>query len=252
MPTTSSAQFKQSAIIHTLRQCRMFQGLGDDALAAVAETCVLKACAKGTTLFRENEEADGFFVVQSGSIGIVRTTNEGREQVLCVFHAGESFAEVVLTGLNTYPASAVAFEATQVVLVKKAEFRALIFRQPELALRMLGSMSFHLKHFVQLLEDLKFKQIESRLAHWLLRQVPDGRGGSENGIVELGSSKKLLASQLGVTSETLSRTLARFRDEGLITVSGRKITLLNRAGLRAYEESATGGEPPCMDDHSTR
>ncbi|MDX2110422.1 MAG: Crp/Fnr family transcriptional regulator [Verrucomicrobiota bacterium] len=241
-----ASQFKQTAIIHTLRQCRMFQGLGEEALSAVAETCVLKTYAKGTMLFRENEPVAGFYVLQSGSVGIVRTTGDGREQVLCVFHPGESFAEVALTGMNTYPAGAVAYETAQVVLVRNEAFRALIFRQPELTLRMLGSMSFHLKHLVQLLEDLKFKQIESRLAHWLLRQVPEKINSGDEGIVELASSKKLLASQLGVTSETLSRTLARFRDEKLIAVTGRTITLRNRAGLRAYEESASGGEPPCI------
>ena len=47
-------------------------------------------------------------------------------------------------------------------------------------------------------------------------------------------SKKVLAGQLGVTSETLSRTLARFRDEGSIAVDGKRITLRDPERLRAW------------------
>jgi CRP/FNR family transcriptional regulator len=46
----------------------------------------------------------------------------------------------------------------------------------------------------------------------------------------------VLAGQLGVTSETLSRTLARFRREGLIEVAGARIRVIAGQGLRAYAE----------------
>ena len=90
-------------------------------------------------------------------------------------------------------------------------------------------MSLHLKHLVQTLQDYKGRQIEGRLVDWLLRHLP---AGAE--VLELPVTKKNLAGQLGVTSETLSRTLARFRDEGLIRVDGPRIHFLDQAGLHAY------------------
>ena len=81
--------------------------------------------------------------------------------------------------------------------------------------------------------DLKFKQVEGRLAHWLLRNCPEACSGRV-GTIELQMSKRILASQLGVTSETLSRTLAKFRDQKLIRVDGRIIEITNGDGLQAH------------------
>jgi CRP/FNR family transcriptional regulator len=132
-----------------------------------------------------------------------------------------------------YPANAIALEPSQLILVQRSQFRELIRRKPELSLQMLGSMSLHLKHLVQTLQDYKGRQIEGRLVDWMLRHAPEGAAS-----FELPVTKKNLAGQLGVTSETLSRTFARFREEGLIRVEGPRIHLLNVPGLRAYLDAA--------------
>ena len=142
---------------------------------------------------------------------------------------------MTLATVETYPANAVALESSQVILLPRARFRELILRKPELALLMVASMSLHLKHLVQLLQDYKGRQIEGRLAQWLLHHSPAAAAGCP-AVFTLPVTKKVLAGQLGVTSETLSRTFARFRDEGLIRVAGPKINVLNSTGLRAYTE----------------
>lgn len=216
-----------------LRRCRLFADLSEDDLTSVAETCSIRSLKRGEYLFRENTVAEGFYVVQSGSINVHRVMPDGKEQVICIFRSPDCFAEVTLTTIDTYPADAVALESSQVILVKKQGFLGLIRRDPTLSLRMLTSMSFHLKYLVQLIEDLKFKQVEGRLAHWLLRNCPEACSGRV-GTIELQMSKRILASQLGVTSETLSRTLAKFRDQKLIRVDGRIIEITNGDGLQAH------------------
>ena len=207
----------------------MFADLSAENLEAVAEVCVVRSLEKGGMLFREGDRAEGFYVLQSGAISVFKLTPDGREQIICVFRPPESFAEVTLATLETYPANAVALESSTVIVVQRAGFRELIVRKPELSLHMLASMSLHLKHLVQTLQDYKGRQIEGRLVDWLLRHAPPG-----GTVVELPVTKKNVAGQLGVTSETLSRTLARFREEGLIRVEGPRIHLLDIPGLRHY------------------
>jgi CRP/FNR family transcriptional regulator len=173
--------------------------------------------------------------VQSGVINVHRITPDGREQGICFFRANESLAEATLVTVDAYPASAVATESSQVIVVHRREFRELIFQKPELALRMLSSMSLHLKHLVQLLQDLKGRQSEARLADWIMRQSPAAAAGCP-AVLELPVSKKVLAGQLGFTSETLSRTLAKLRDEGTIAVNGKRITVCQASRLRAWAD----------------
>ena len=168
--------------------------------------------------------------MQTGAINVHRVNAVGKEQVIHVFRAGESFAEGTLATDKGYPADARAVDESQVMLVQKAGILALLRRQPELALRMLGSMSAHLRILVAQLEDLTLKDVETRLANWLLKRCPDPGGDKPLKII-LPMTKRVLAAELGTVSETFSRTLAKFREQGLIDVKGKVLTVVCPARL---------------------
>jgi len=230
--TTALAELKNAAIVNTLRSCQLFTGLPPSDLEQIAAVTSVKSLDKGGYLFREGDPARGFYVVQRGAVNIHRVNAAGKEQVIHVFRAGDSFAEIVLASATGYPADARAIEPTQVLLVEKAGMLALVKRQPELALRMLGSMSGHLRALVAQLEDLTLKDVETRLANWLVKRCPDPTGGKPANI-ELKMAKRVLAAELGTVSETFSRTLAKFREQKLISVKGKIITVLSPARLHA-------------------
>jgi len=225
-------ELKKIGILGTLRGCQLFMGLPQNDLESIAEATVIKALDKGEYLFHEGSPAIGFYVVQRGSINVHRVNAVGKEQIIHVFRAGESFAEAALAGDRGYPADARALEPSQVLLVRKTEILTLLRRQPELALRMLGSMSAHLRVLVGQLEDLTLKDVETRLAHWLVKRCPDPQ--SDHPVpIELPMTKRVLAAELGTVSETLSRTLAKFRKQKLVAVKGKTVTILSPARLNA-------------------
>jgi CRP/FNR family transcriptional regulator len=228
----SFTEFKNIAIVNTLRSCQLFTGLPLADLQNIAVCCVVKNHEKGDYLFHEGDAAHGFYVVQRGAVNVHRVNAAGKEQVIHVFRTGESFAEVALATETGYPADARAIEPTQVLLVQKDGILALLKCQPELALRMLGSMSSHLRVLVGQLEDLTLKDVETRLANWLVKRCSNPQGEKPVRI-ELSATKRMLAAELGTISETLSRTLAKFREQKLLTVKGKTITVLSPAKLNA-------------------
>lgn len=228
---------KAVMMAQTLRKSSLFSDLPQASLDQLLPGCELVRAEKGEYLFHEGEKAEGLYVVHRGGINVHRVTEDGKEQVIRVFYAGESFAEVVLVGDQSYPASAKASEASQVILLRTSFLRQAISGNPDLALRILGSMSLHLKFLVETVEDLKLKQAESRVSQWLIRKLQEANPSGEMPFTyELPSAKHLLASQLGVTSETLSRVFARFRKEGILEVKGKEITFQNSENLRRYFE----------------
>jgi CRP/FNR family transcriptional regulator len=79
---------------------------------------------------------------------------------------------------------------------------------------------------------LTLKDVETRLANWLVKRCPDPQ--SERPVrIELTMTKRVLAAELGTVSETFSRTLAKFRQQKLIAVKGRTVTVLSPAKLAA-------------------
>lgn len=237
--TTPQNELKQIAVVNSLRSCQLFTGLPPTDLQKIADVCVIKPLEKDDYLFHEGDPAHGFYVVQRGAVNVHRVNAAGKEQVIHVFRAGDSFAEVALASETGYPADARAVESSQVLLVQKDGILTLLRRQPELALRMLGSMSSHLRVLVGQLEDLTLKDVETRLANWLVKRCPDPR--SETPFrVQLTMSKRMLAAELGTVSETFSRTLAKFREQKLLAVKGKTIVVLSPAKLSALLRQRLG------------
>lgn len=224
--TSDLGQYKTIAITNTLRSCQLFTGLPAADLERIAAVTFIQSLDKNEYLFHEGEPARGFYVVQRGAINVHRVNAAGKEQIIHIFRPGESFAEATLATETGYPADARAIEPAQVLLVKKDGIVALLKQRPELALRMLGSMSSHLRVLVGQLEDLTLKNVETRLANWLLKRCPDPM--SDKPIqVRLTMTKRMLAAELGTVSETFSRTLAKFREQKLLAVRGNSVMVLS-------------------------
>lgn len=229
MPS-SLADLKRIGLIAALRKSDIFSSVTAAELNAIADCTVARSAPKGTYLFREGDPSLGFYIVQSGAINVHRVNAAGKEQVIHVFRAGESFAEGTLGTDKGYPADARAIEQSQVLLVQKPAILSLLRAQPDLALRLLGSMSSHLRILVAQLEDLTLKDVETRLANWLVKRCPPG-APDEPVRIALPMTKSVLAAEIGTVSETLSRTFAKFREQGLIEVNGNSINVVSARRL---------------------
>ncbi len=206
----------------------LFQGLSDTEVKALADIALTKDCPRGQDIFHEGEEAQGFFTVSSGRVRIFKTSLSGKEHILHVFGPGQAFAEVAVFQGGTYPANAQAMEDSTVLFFPRSAFKNLIKTHPELAMNMMALLSGRLRFLVHRVEELSLKEVPSRLAAHLLLLFESQ--GQEELILDL--PKGQLASYLGTIQETLSRILKRLADQGLISIQGRKVGLLDIEGLR--------------------
>jgi CRP/FNR family transcriptional regulator, dissimilatory nitrate respiration regulator len=234
-----ASKFRQAIIQNTLRSCQLFMGLPATDITAIASFVVSKNLDKGDYLFREGDRSEGFYIVQKGAINVHRVSAAGKEQVIHLFRPIESFAEATLATEGGYPADARATDSTTVLFVPKSDFIELLRKRPELALRMLGSMSQHLRVLIGLLDDLMLKDMETRLANWLLKRCPRPLP-NEPVEIQLDRTKRVLAAEMGTTSETLSRTLAKFRDQKLLRIKGNTLTVTKPRRLQQLLQSNLG------------
>lgn len=234
--TSALAEYRQIGIANTLRRCEIFADMPSQELNTIAAITVVKSLDKGQYLFRQSDNTHGFFIVQNGAINVHRVNSSGREQVLHVFRAGESLAEETVATDAGYPADARAVEDSQVLQVQKAGFVAMLKRHPELALKILGAVGRQVRALISHFDDVTLRHVEGRLANWLLQRCPDALS-HEPVTVQLHTTKRLLASELGTVSETLSRTLTKFRQRKLIKQAHKAIIVLNPSRLAEVVES---------------
>ncbi len=214
-----------------------FRGLPPALLERVAELARLITLRRGEAVFRERQRCDGFYFVQRGLVKVFRLAPDGREQVVHLVGAGHSFAEAALFHFGVFPASAAAAATgTRVVRIDGPRFLKLLQAEPSLATSMLGSLSGWMHTLLDRIEVLTLISAGSRLSTYLLRLPATTVRGDL--VVELPVAKRLLASELSITPETLSRQLARWRERGLIRVEGKRVVLLDTQTLEALADSS--------------
>lgn len=218
--------------LESIKSIRFFQGLPDDICARIAAISVTQTAPKDTLLFEVDGQANGFFAVISGRVKIFRTSPSGKEHILHVFGPGEVFGEVPVFQGTTFPASAQTLEESQTAFFPRRDFTCLIRKDPDMAMKMLALLSSRLRTLVNKVDDLSLKETPTRVAAYLLLL----RSSQESDTFRLDLPKGQIAFYLGTIQETLSRIFKRFSEEGLITINGSEITILDTARLRELAE----------------
>jgi CRP/FNR family transcriptional regulator len=217
----------------------LFSGLDDDGLKQIERIAHRRNIKKGEGLFFQGEEARGFFMILRGRIKVFRLSPQGQEYVMRVAGPGETLAEAAVFSGKSYPASAEALEDSQLYYFIKSDFIQLIRREPQLALNMMSGLSLLLRHLAQQVEDLSLKEVSSRLARYILDQARNGSVPLATGQqVPLAMKKNLLASRLGTIGETLSRTLAKMKQRGVIEIVKDVVVIRNPELLKEIAAGA--------------
>ena len=209
-----------------LKQCHLFAGTSVDDREKLLSITKTRECQRGELLFEEGQIAEGFYVVVSGKVKVFKLSPDGRERILHVIHPGSSFADAAIFDDGAFPAFAMSIDQSMLLFFPKGQFLSLLHHYPQLAINMIAGLSRFLRSFATQIEDLTFRDVPARLARYLT----NSRQNNSN-LVKLVISKSQLASNLGTTSETLSRTLRKLADEELIEVQGRTIKLLDMERL---------------------
>jgi CRP/FNR family transcriptional regulator len=218
--------------VEAIRGVPLFAGLDEVQVEKVRAIARVVEAKRREVLFREGDPAAGIFVLLKGRLKIYKLSPEGKEHILHVVHPGQAFAEAAVFMPGGYPAYAEALVNSRALLLPKKDFLELLRQEPSISLSIIVTLSRYLKQFADRIEDLSLKDVSARLARWFLQTSAEkGRD-----FWDLEITKGELASQIGTVSETLSRTLRKFRESEWILVRGRFVKILDRPALTAVAE----------------
>jgi CRP/FNR family transcriptional regulator, nitrogen fixation regulation protein len=180
---------------------------------------------RNTEIFGENEPADYVYKVISGSVRTYKILSDGRRQVGGFYLPGDIFG---LEFADQHTFSAEAITDARVIVVKRSALTALAGRDAAIGRELFAFTSRELRR-VQNRVLLLVKSAQERVAGFLLEMAERTRGGN---IVELPMSRQDIADYLGLTIETVSRTLTGLESAAAIDVpTSRRIVLRNWSAL---------------------
>jgi CRP/FNR family cyclic AMP-dependent transcriptional regulator len=210
-------------VLASLSRFPPFAGLDERQLSRVAAVARRQTFARGAFLLMEGEPCRIVYLVARGRVRVSKVSAEGREQVLALLGPGDGLNLVPLFDGAPNPASAQALTEVEVYTFTSADFLDLVSEVPQVARNVLADFAGKLRRLVELVEDLSFRTVSSRLARFLLTPgtALPGRHWTQEEI----------AAYLGTVREMVGRVLRAWQDEGLVRVERGRVVVLDREML---------------------
>ncbi len=203
----------------------VFAGLSAQDQRRVAGLARPVHLALGEVAYSAGDSPSRLIVVHTGHLKISRISADGSEQLIRVLGPGEFVGEESVFTDRAPEDYATALDECGLCVFHHDDLRALISTHPEIALRMLATVSARLSDTERRLSSLTSHGVESRMAAYLLDLPGSWRDGVAT--VALPFAKKDVAALLDTTPESLSRSLRSLSDKGLITIGpGRSVSII--------------------------
>jgi len=217
--------------------CRPLDAASLDDVLGEAEQMTL---APRGMLFNEGDRAGHIFTLVQGTAKLTRLLPDGREQVLGFRFAGDVLG---YTGADRYPFAAQLLTPAHVCRLERRRLDGLLRRYPALERRLLDLCVQELAATQEQLVTVGRRTAEARVAAFLLSLAEAGRRRQVVGVVlEMPMTRSDIADFLGLTLETVSRTLTAFRRRGWVREPAHgRIEILKRDALTELTDGCAEG-----------
>lgn len=192
----------------------------------------ISAYPAGAVLFVEQQMPRGFFQVCEGEVKLSLSSREGKTVILRIARPGDVLGMWAVLSGAPYEATAESSRPCQVAFVSSSNFRQYLHRRPAVFEHVARHLGLHYKSACEQLCAIGLgASVLERMARFLLDWAA-GTGASKNeSRFTLSLSHEEIAEYIGVTRESVTRTLSEFRNRALIEKNGSTFVILNRAAL---------------------
>ncbi|MBI4664840.1 MAG: Crp/Fnr family transcriptional regulator [Nitrospinae bacterium] len=209
-----------------LKKIRLFSKLSDETASWLASRMAIRNYTKGDYLFHEGEDAHKVYLVVKGSVKIVKEFASGKNAIMGIFGPGQMVAEVAAVDSKPYPASCVAMDEVTAAAIPSETFLELFRKAPEVPVMMIVGLGAKLRELTANLGSIAVQPVEKRLARLLSKLSADMGVTTPGGVaLTLNMTRKDMAEIIGTSFEVVERSLKKLREDGVISVDGKKITI---------------------------
>lgn len=197
-----------------------------------------KSCVhykKGQVIFYEDNLAQGVYCLSGGVVKLVKSSEDGREQIIRFCQRGEFLGYRALIAEEPFVASAECVEDTIACFIPRDPFMQVLAQNPKINSEMMKSLCHELGIADEKIASLAHKTVRERLAETLLLLhktfEADAKGDGDDTMIHIVLPREDIANIVGTATETLIRLLSEFNKENLIELKGKRIRIIDQKKL---------------------
>lgn len=203
-------------------KCPICSNLEETTIDRILSLLQKKTYTKNTLIMDQSEFSRGLYLIAKGSVKISKISSAGKEIVLQIVKAGETFGESSLLGQQAQSDTVTTMENSELFFLSKRDLAPLLLEKPQLYQSVVASLVRWMQNLNSVIENINTASAKDRVLLYLARL----RKEQARNLVTLDKKKYDVALMLGLRPETFSRTLAELEEEGLIKMSHKQIEIL--------------------------
>ena len=215
-----------------LKHIRLFDGISPSDMQEMEKITRMEEVKKRQPLYLTGDPSRNVYLLKRGRVKIANTAPSGKEVTFDILEPGEVFGELDAMEDAPRSTSAEALDDVLICVIPRKEFDQYLAMHPTVMFKLTKLIGLRIKKIQSRVEDLVFRDVPARLAH-LLSELSKTEGvADKQGIrLKVKLTHQEMANLIGCSRETVSTTMGQFRDNGLIHMDGRTITIVNEKGL---------------------
>jgi CRP/FNR family transcriptional regulator len=211
-----------------LKRIRLFNTLSDNELYDISPKVIMKEFKKNHIILREQDTNSFMYIIVQGKVKIYQVTDGGKEMILSVHSSGEFFGEMSLIDGKTDPATVAAMEPSLIAVISRTEFYELLHSQKKILENLLELLCTRLRESWKKIQMMNFNDASQRIKMLLLMLAEDYGEKTDEGItLRIKLIHQNLADMAGLTRETVTRVLDKWKTSGEIKITKDKYIHLN-------------------------
>ncbi len=209
----------------------LLQSISPGLKTTVVGSCSVRTFGEDQCVFTEGEKAEFLPIVSRGRIKLVRYPADGKEVIIGIFSEGEVFAIPPALDGKRFPATAVAMEASELLLLSRREFGRLMDESDEFKSAILDQMCGLLRDRTSSVQIHSTLSSEVRVGKVLLKLASGSRQGWP---VRIALRRQDIAEMAGLATETAIRTIRKLADKELVRIVHGKIFIDSAGPLEDF------------------
>jgi DNA-binding response OmpR family regulator len=203
-----------------------FQKAGSerDILSLLSDNRDISKYKRKQIIYVEGNRPARLYYIKKGKVKTYKTNEEGKELIVGIYGEGDFLGYVALLEGTVYKERAEAMENTELAIIPKDEFDALMSTRQEVVTRFLTMLARNITEKEQLLLNLAYNSLRKKVADALITVNRKYKTG-------INLSRENLAAIAGTATASMIRTLSEFKSEKLIDINEGSITILNEKEL---------------------
>ncbi|ATW26212.1 Crp/Fnr family transcriptional regulator [Candidatus Formimonas warabiya] len=200
-----------------LREFKLFADLPPEAYKKILPFFKKRNFAKKQQVEFADSFRDYVFFMKSGRVKVSYFSPEGKEIIVTILHPGDMYS-------MHSEATLAVIEPAEIWYLGLKDFKKILLDNPELALVLIKILGAILKNTNEALLNLAFKEVNSRLAGWLLKMAKEqGLAHRDGTVIELNLTHEEIGYLIGSTRQTVTTILNRFERAGILSLQKKRI-----------------------------